>query len=141
MKLAFADTVQEKRACFPVIQQLRPHIQDGVVFLEQVERQAEQFYRLAYVEDGGVVQAVAGFRIGETLAWGKFLYVDDLVTNELTRSKGYGKALLDFLFQHAQTQACAQFHLDSGVQRFEAHAFYFREGMRITGYHFVKLVH
>jgi GNAT superfamily N-acetyltransferase len=137
MRCAFADAPAAQRACYAVMQELRGHLSEQA-FLEQVARQAAQGYRLAYLEVDGGICAVAGFRLGETLAWGKFLYVDDLVTAERHRSKGYGRALLTFLLQHAREQNCAQFHLDSGVQRFEAHAFYFREGLRISSYHFVK---
>jgi GNAT superfamily N-acetyltransferase len=138
MRCTFADDEAQQRACFLVMQELRQHL-DEDTFMAQVARQAAQGYRLAYLEADGDVCAVAGFRLGETLAWGKFLYVDDLVTASHHRSKGYGKALLDFLINHAQENDCAMFHLDSGVQRHEAHAFYFREGLRITSYHFVKL--
>ena len=51
-------------------------------------------YRLAFVQDTDGVVAVAGFRVGENLAWGRFLYVDDLVTLPSHRSKGYGAKLL-----------------------------------------------
>jgi GNAT superfamily N-acetyltransferase len=93
-------------------------------------------YRLAYVEEGSRVAAVAGFRILEGLAWGKFLYVDDLVTDESLRSRGHGRELLRWLADHAREKGCAELHLDSGVQRFGAHRFYLREGMDITSHHF-----
>jgi GNAT superfamily N-acetyltransferase len=96
----------------------------------------ESGYRLAYVEDASRVAAVAGFRILECLAWGKFLYVDDLVTDERLRSKGHGRELLRWLAAHARENGCAELHLDSGVQRFGAHRFYLREGMDITSHHF-----
>lgn len=136
MRAKIAESDAEKRACFPVLRQLRVHLTDEAAFLEQVSRQAAQGYRLAYLEDGGAVRAVAGFRVGETLFAGKWLYVDDLVTAEAARSRGYGKALLAFLKAEAKEQGCRELHLDSGTHRAEAHAFYFREGLRISGYHF-----
>jgi GNAT superfamily N-acetyltransferase len=93
-------------------------------------------YGLAYVEDGGEVKAVAGFRVSECLAWGKFLYVDDLVSKEGERSKGYGGELFDWLVGYARQQGCEQFHLDSGVQRFAAHRFYLNRRMSIEAHHF-----
>jgi GNAT superfamily N-acetyltransferase len=92
-------------------------------------------YKLAYVWDGEV-KAVAGFRISECLAWGKFLYVDDLVSKSSDRSKGYGGALFDWLVKHAKENGCAAFHLDSGVQRFAAHRFYLNKRMIIEAHHF-----
>jgi GNAT superfamily N-acetyltransferase len=136
--LAVSD--QEIVACFPVMAQLRPHLRKED-FLGRVRRQMEAGYGLAYVEDAGRVAAVAGFRLSECLAWGKFLYVDDLVTDDHARSTGHGGELLRWLAAHARENGCAELHLDSGVQRFGAHRFYLREGMDITSHHFgMKLV-
>jgi GNAT superfamily N-acetyltransferase len=74
----------------------------------------------------------------EMLATGRTMYVDDLVTDETRRSRGYGKALLDWLQARAREAGCATFSLDSGTHRQEAHAFYFRERMRVTSFHFAK---
>ncbi|WP_363928505.1 hypothetical protein [Thiobacillus sp. 0-1251] len=45
---------------------------------------------MAFVQETDGVVAVAGFRVGDNFAWGRFLYVDDLVTHPAHRSKGYG---------------------------------------------------
>ncbi|HEY9659827.1 MAG TPA: GNAT family N-acetyltransferase, partial [Allocoleopsis sp.] len=83
------------------------------------------------------VVGVAGFRVSECLAWGKFLYVDDLVVLEAERSKQYGQRLFEWVVDYAKQHACEQLHLDSGVQRFDAHRFYFKQRMSIGAYHFV----
>jgi GNAT superfamily N-acetyltransferase len=97
-------------------------------------------YRLAFVLGTDGVIAVAGFRVGENLAWGRFLYVDDLVTLPAHRSKGFGSKLLLWLMELAATEGCQQMHLDSGIQRKDAHRFYEREGMKMTSFHFVENV-
>jgi GNAT superfamily N-acetyltransferase len=115
--------------------ELRPHVPQHD-FVARVKRQAEiAGYKLAYVLDQEV-KAVAGFRLSECLAWGKFVYVDDLVAKDEERSKGYGGALFDWLVNYAIENDCDQFHLDSGVQRFAAHRFYLRKRMAIESHHF-----
>lgn len=134
-KIRLAKNDQEIQSCYLVMSQLRPHIAPAD-FLPRVKRQAASAgYQIAYLTDGEV-KAVAGFRISECLAWGKFLYVDDLVSDAEERSKGYGGALFDWLVNHAKEKRCDQFHLDSAVHRFEAHRFYFAKRMIIEGYHF-----
>lgn len=128
------------RACFPVMRELRPAYTEEQ-FLAQVRRQmANDRFKLACVELekplGLEVQSVAGFRMGECLAWGRFMYVDDLVTRESARSTGCGAKLLHWLIAHARENGCGQFHLDSGVQRFAAHRFYLTQRMEIVGHHF-----
>jgi GNAT superfamily N-acetyltransferase len=93
-------------------------------------------YRLVTLYEKDAVRAVAGYRFMEMLYCGKIMYVDDLNTDEAHRSKGFGKALMDWLKAEAKVHGCTQLHLDSGVQRERTHRFYFREGLAISAYHF-----
>jgi len=135
MPIAFATTDSEISRCFPAVQLLRPHL-ESTEFVARVRRQRPEGYRLVYLEDGGEIRSVAGFRIQETLAWGRILYVDDLVTADADRSRGYGGQLFDWLVDHARASGCEQLHLDSGVQRYAAHRFYLRKRMEISSHHF-----
>lgn len=138
MEVKFASAAAELERCFPVIIQLRPHL-DCHSFVEQVQRQTErESYRLVYVEDAGKVKAVAGFRMMEKLSSGRSLYVDDLVTAERVRSNGYGEFLINWLIDYAKSQNCNRFALDSGVQRSAAHRFYFRHRLEIVAYCFER---
>jgi len=104
--------------------------------IAQIKQQSAAGYRVAYVEADGEVLCVAGFVVGTKLAWGKHLYVDDLVTAERHRSKGAGARMISWLKAYARQLGCNQLHLDSGVQRFAAHKFYLREGFKIGSHHF-----
>lgn len=134
-----AVTDEEVAATYPVMRELRPHLSESE-YPGKVKRMRESGYRLAAVVEEGEARAVAGFRVQELLAWGKLLYVDDLVSAEESRSRGYGKLLLDWLADEARREGCGQLHLDSGVQRRAAHRFYFREGMGISSFHFSKIL-
>jgi GNAT superfamily N-acetyltransferase len=125
--------------CFAVMRELRTHLKDEAEFVARCRVQmAQAGWQLIYVEDGGVVAAVAGFRIQHMLFSGKTLYVDDLVTAESRRSKGFGETLMAWMENHGREQGCETFSLDSGTQRAGAHKFYFRQGLPITSFHFAK---
>ena len=128
-------TDTEITRCYPVVVQLRPHL-DEPTFLERVRRQMQQGYRLAARLDGDAIVAVAGYRLGENLVSGRHLYVDDLVTDERGRSRGHGRELLAWLAVRARELGCATLELDSGVQRAAAHRFYFENRMTISSFHF-----
>jgi hypothetical protein len=130
-----ASTDEEILACYPVIAQLRTHVEQHE-FLDRVQDQQKAGYRLLYIAEGNRVVAVAGYRIANSLAWGRYLYVDDLVTAGMERSSGYGQALMDRLFAVARERKCDSFHVDSGVQRHAAHRFYLRNRLAITSHHF-----
>ncbi len=136
MKVQLASTPEEVAACVAVLRQLRPQLAEAEL-TARIARQAASGYHLAFAAgEGGAALGVAGFRVGESLAWGRHLYVDDLVTDASARSRGVGQALFAWLVDHARAAGCAQLHLDSGVQRFEAHRFYLRQRMRISSHHF-----
>jgi GNAT superfamily N-acetyltransferase len=121
---------------FPVMHQLRPHL-DAAVYVQTVRRQETSGYVLVSLSDEGVVRAVAGFRVLDQLVRGRVLYVDDLVTDQHVRSRGYGDALIDWLTARARAARCTALELDSGVQRHAAHRFYMRKRLEIAAYHFV----
>jgi GNAT superfamily N-acetyltransferase len=135
-RIAIAKTDEAITRCYPVMRELRTHVADQADFLERVKAQQRQGYYLAFLESQGEVRAAAGYRYLESLFSGRNLYVDDLVTREVDRSRGYGAQLLDWLIGQARANDCETLELDSGVQRFDAHRFYFSKRMSISSYHF-----
>jgi GNAT superfamily N-acetyltransferase len=133
IELARSDEAIER--CSRVLRQLRPSY-DHQGLVDRIKRQQQDGYRLVYAHRNGDVIAVAGFVIGWKLAWGKHIYVDDLVTDEKHRAIGAGHQIIAWLKRYARETECSQIHLDSGVQRFAAHRFYLRQGFNIDCHHF-----
>lgn len=137
MKIILAESEQEVSDCYPVMAELRPHLKREE-FVSTVKRLAEiAGYQLAYLTDGGI-KAVAGFRISEWLAGGKYLDIEDLVATSNARSKGYGGVLFDWLVKHAEENNCDQVRLVSRVTRYDAHRFYLNQRMMIETYYFSR---
>ena len=135
IEIKVAETDTEIQACYPVISELRPHL---VVadFLLQVKKQAEKHnFQLVYLLDGEI-KAVAGIRIGEWLAGGKYLEIEDLAAKNGERSKGYGGRLFNWIVEYAEKQGCKQLKLVSNVTRFAAHRFYLNKKMNIEAHYF-----
>jgi ribosomal protein S18 acetylase RimI-like enzyme len=134
--IALATTDDEIAATFDVMSQLRPHLvrADYVALIRRLT--ATERFHLVAASDDGTVRAVAGYRYMEMLYCGRMMYIDDLVTDEHARSRGYGKALLDWLRSEAQSGGCTEVQLISRVTREHAHRFYFREGFGIEAFHF-----
>lgn len=124
------------KATYPVMKQLRTHLSEQEYVERAKRQQSKGGYIVAALEDEGQIRCVAGYRISECLSWGKFLYVDDLVSDQNARSKNYGKQMMDWLLAEARQNGCQELHLDSGVQRHAAHRFYLRERMDISCFHF-----
>lgn len=136
-KIDLAESEQEILDCYPVMAELRPHLGRDE-FVQTIKRLAKVAdYRLAYLSVGGV-KAVAGFRISEWLAGGKYLEIEDLVAASDERSKGYGGELFDWLVTHAEENDCDHIRLVSRVTRFGAHRFYLNKRMIIEAYYFSR---
>lgn len=134
--IAHAETDPQILDCYETMAYLRPHLERDA-FVARVRMQSETGYKLAALrDDSGAVRCVAGYRVLQQLHYGGVLYVDDLSTQESERSRGHGNAMLDWLVEQARGMGLDELQLDSGVQRFDAHRFYFRKRMRISSYHF-----
>jgi GNAT superfamily N-acetyltransferase len=131
----------ETAAAFAAMRALRPHLADEQELVRRVDRQRAEGYRLvAAVKEDGSVGAVVGFRVHDTLAFGRILYIDDLSTLPAARRRGYGRALLDWCADEGRRLGCDALHLDSGVgaDRQDAHRLYFNAGLRISAHHFSR---
>jgi GNAT superfamily N-acetyltransferase len=130
---------------FDAMAALRTELADEEAFVRRVDDlQRPEGYRLvgAFEEDAPDAVAVAGFRTGHSLAWGHYLYVDDLSTLPQARRRGHGRDLLDWLIDEGRRLGCEQLHLDSGVglDRADAHRLYLNAGLVIVSHHFACYV-
>jgi GNAT superfamily N-acetyltransferase len=109
---------------FPVMKQLRSHLEEQA-YLDIVKeaRQMEGYRQFALHENESIV-AVIGFQPMITLYYGKYIWICDLVTDSSVRSKGYGEELLSFVQDLVRDEGYQTVALSSGLQREEAHRFY-----------------
>ena len=132
------ETESEVVASYAVMKQLRPHLSEGD-YVDRVRTMTDRHgYVLAGLFVGARIVSVAGFRLSVCLHYGPFVYVDDLVTDAETRSQGYGGLLLRWVADYARERGYPTMRLDSGVQRKDAHRFYFREHFSIQNFHFIQ---
>ena len=132
----------ESHRATPALLELRPHLGSLEALVAEVDAQRASGYRVIGSFEPGEADAaaVAGFCVGVSLAWGRFLYVHDLVTRAALRGRGHADSLMSWLEAEARDRRCGQLHLDSGVgpERADAHRLYFRHGLRITSHHFAR---
>lgn len=115
---------KEIMKAFPVMKQLRTHLDEGMFLDLVLEAKAKDRYRIFALMDEGEVVAVTGFKPMITLYYGRFVWVCDLVTDTKKRSKGYGEKLLTYIHEWAKNNNYGSVALSSGLQRTDAHRFY-----------------
>lgn len=117
--------------------QLRPTLPAASAYADHMKRMFAEGAEMAVLVDGAP-RALAVFRRLLTTFHGRRFYVDDLVTDENSRSKSYGGELLAWCEARARATGCDYFTLESGVHRDRAHRLYFRKGLHIHGFGFSK---
>ena len=128
---------------FLAMKALRTYLADEQAFVRRIDEvQRPEGYRIvgAFDKEEPAAAAVAGFRVGNNLADGHYLYVDDLATRPEFRRRGLGTALLVWLAREAGTIGCDHLSLDSAVgpDRADAHRLYLNSGLTITAHHFER---
>jgi len=135
MEVRILTSEGELKTVAPILSKLRPHLDlNGLV--TRIKIQQKRGYKLVYVVSNEEIFCVAGFVTGYKLAWGKHIYIDDLVTSEEHRSAGAGKILMEWFKTYAKENGCEAIHLDSSVLRFPSHKFYLESGFHIDSHHF-----
>lgn len=134
MKIKIA-TEEEIKYCYEMMHQIREDLTERD-FLSAISEQLKNGYKIVYVIQDEEIICIAGFTIGDKLSWGKYLFIEDFVTNKSIKSIEAAKALLDFIKIYAKQQKCNSIHLDSSIQKEEAHKFYLSQEMKIDSYHF-----
>ncbi len=109
---------------FPVMNQLRTHLDEKTYLDLVIEAKEKDMYQLFALYDLGEIVAVTGFKPMITLYYGRCVWVCDLVTDNNKRSNGYGDILLSYVYEWAKENGYQSVALSSGLQRTEAHRFY-----------------
>lgn len=125
-------------ACEALHLQLRPDVEQP--YVQHIEAIMAEGARLAIGRVDGEVCCLALYRIFKTTLGGPRLYVDDLVTDARMRGQKYGEQLLHWVEDEARSEGCSMATLESGVQRADAHRFYFRSGYAVTAFSFEKAI-
>lgn len=118
------ESPKEMLEAFPVMNQLRTHLDEKTYLDLVIEAKEKDMYRLFALFDQGEIVAVIGFKLMITLYYGRFVWVCDLVTDQTKRSNGYGERLLSYVHEWAEDHEYRSVALSSGLQRTDAHRFY-----------------
>lgn len=115
---------EEILEAFPVMNQLRTHLDESTYLNLVTEAKEQDMYRLFALYNQGEIVAVTGFKPMLTLYYGRFVWVCDLVTDSSKRSNGYGERLLSYVHKWAKENGYESVALSSGLKRIDAHRFY-----------------
>jgi len=120
----------------PLHRAFRPNMPGD--YIAHMRRMAGEGAGIIQLMDDGAVRAIAVWRTFLTTYCGRRFEIDDLVTAEGQRSKGYGATLMRALEMKARSLSCDALMLTSATWRVDAHRFYLRERYAIDAFLFAK---
>ena len=119
---------QDLERCFLIMKELRPHLSREEYQEIYKQSQAMDGYEIVALEVAGEVVAAMGYRFLYDFVRGKHVYIDDLVSSEKARSKGYGAELLEFAEKIAKENDCKVLRLCAVLENTRGIQFYERNG-------------
>ena len=122
----------------PLIYELNDGKISNEVLLDRFNEMVNQNYECIGVYDGDDLIGVCGLWFCTRHYCGKSVELDHVFIKEDYRNKGIGKTLMTWLRQYVKSKNSASIELNTYVNNYPSHKFYYNEGMEIWGYHFFK---
>ncbi len=104
-------------------------------FLEMAKAQN---YDCAVILDKERIVGVTGLWYCTRHYSGKSVEVDHVFIEEAHRGKGLGKDFFKWIYNYVTKKGYQAIELNTYVQNHASHKFYYNEGFKILGYHFLK---
>lgn len=111
---------------------------DQKVLEERFLEMATQNYECAVMYDDDKLIGLAGLWFMTRHYSGKSMEPDHVYISNDYRRKGLGKQFFDWIHNYGKEKGCASSELNTYVQNYPSHKFYYNEGYEIYGYHFYK---
>lgn len=128
----------EIHSVIPLIQKFTDNKFSDKILKERFSEMASQNYECAVILDGNELIGVSGLWYCTRHYAGKSVEIDHVYIEENYRNKGLGKQFLKWIYEYANAKGCKSIELNTYVQNYPSHKFYYNEGFEILGYHFFK---
>ena len=125
-------------AIIPLIQQLTDHKFSDAILEQRFAEMVTQNYECAVIYDGDELIGVSGLWYCTRHYSGKSVELDHVFIAGAYRSQGLGKQFLNWIYNYAKNKGYETAELNTYVQNYPSHKFYYNEGFEILGYHFLK---
>ncbi|WP_282121710.1 GNAT family N-acetyltransferase [Algibacter mikhailovii] len=139
MSIVFKIVEQEKiEEIIPLVQKLNGYKDPDDLLRERFLEMFTQNYECAGIYDSGTLVGVCGLWFCTRHYSGRSVEPDHVIIDEAYRNKGLGKQFFNWIYNYALSKDCETMELNTYVVNAESHKFYFNEGFKILGYHFLK---
>lgn len=122
----------------PLIKKFTNNKISDVVLKERFSEMITQNYECAGIFEGEKLIGVSGMWFCTRHYSGKSVEVDHVYIDDNYRGKGLGKQFFEWIYNYVKQKGYEAVELNTYVQNYPSHKFYYNEGFEILGYHFFK---
>jgi GNAT superfamily N-acetyltransferase len=123
----------------PLIKLLNPTVSEQVLH-NRLEQMKSQGYQCAGLYFDGQLIGICGMWIMTKFYVGKHIEPDNVFILPEYRRRGYGKLLLDWVFEYGKQQGCIASELNCYISNENGNTFWEEEGFAKIGYHYQKSI-
>ena len=98
----------------------------------------DQNYECAVICDDDKLIGVCGLWFCTRHYSGRSVEPDHVYIEEPYRGKGLGKQFFNWIYKYVSEKGYEAIELNTYVSNYDSHKFYYNEGFKILGYHFLK---
>ncbi len=122
----------------PLVAKLNEYKVSSELLKKRFSEMVKQNYECAVAYDGDKLIGVCGMWFCMRHYSGKSIEVDHVYIDDDYRSKGIGKQFFAWIYDYALNVGCESVELNTYVSNYPSHKFYYNEGFKILGFHFLK---
>ena len=108
------------------------------ILSERLQEMSNQNYECLGIFEADKLIGACGMWFQTRHYAGKSCEIDHVIIDESCRGKGIGNLLMEFVYDYADKKGCQWVELNTFVENFPSHKFYYNQGFVAKGYHFVK---
>lgn len=130
----------EINSIIPMVQELSENKMPNSVLEARFREMVTQNYECAVVYDNEKLIGVTGLWFCTRHYSGKSVELDHVIIDENYRNKGLGKEFMIWIENYVKDKGYEAIELNTYVQNYPSHKFYYNLGFEILGYHFLKKI-
>lgn len=139
--MAFIFKILEKdkiQSIIPLVQKLNGNQDSDAILKQRFSEMITQNYECAVIYDDDKLIGVCGLWYCTRHYSGKSVEPDHVFIDDNYRGQGLGKLFFDWIYNYTKAKGFEAMELNTYVSNSASHKFYFNEGFKILGYHFLK---
>ncbi|WP_308990584.1 GNAT family N-acetyltransferase [Mariniflexile litorale] len=129
---------EEIHTIIPLVEKLNDYKISVNVLKGRFNEMVTQNYECAGIYDNDTLIGVCGLWFCTRHYSGKSVEVDHVYIDDNYRGKGLGKDFFTWIYNYVILKGYESVELNTYVNNYASHKFYYNEDFKILGYHFLK---